>query len=66
MLLLIAKFAYINAKIASTGHIPIQLNCFFYFQAFYKKDINLWSKSKVINKLAGELKKVTAICKENF
>ena len=34
-LLLMAEFAYNNAKNASTGHTPFELNCGYYFQVSY-------------------------------
>ncbi len=42
-LLPMAKFAYNNAKNASTGHIPFELNCNFHPQASYKEDVDLRS-----------------------
>ncbi len=39
-LLPMAEFAYNNAKNASTGYTPFKLNCGYYLQAFYKKDVN--------------------------
>ncbi len=39
-LLLMAKFAYNNAKNARTGHILFKLNCGFHPQAFYKEDVD--------------------------
>ncbi len=38
-----AEFAYNNAKNASTGYIPFELNCSFRFQASYKQDVNFRS-----------------------
>ncbi len=35
-----AKFAYNNAKNASTGHTPFELNRGYHPQASYKEDIN--------------------------
>ncbi len=39
-LLLMDKFAYNNAKNASTVHTPFELNCKFYPRPSYKQDIN--------------------------
>ena len=33
------KFAYNNAKNASTGYTPFELNCRYYPWVFYEKDI---------------------------
>ena len=34
-----AKFAYNNAKNASTGHTPFELNCGYHLQMSYKKKL---------------------------
>ena len=39
-LLPMAKFAYNNAKNASTGHTPFELNCGYYPRMLYKEDVN--------------------------
>lgn len=51
-----AKFAYNNTKNASTSYIPFELNCDYYSQISYIKDVNPCSKSKSAGKLANELK----------
>ncbi len=45
-LLPMAEFAYNNAKNASMGHTPFELNCGFHPRASYKKDVNPRSRSK--------------------
>ena len=50
-LLLIAKFANNNAKNISISYIPFKLNCEYYSYIFYKKDLDLQSKSKIAKKL---------------
>ena len=35
-----AQFAYNNAKNASTGHMPFELNCSYHFFVFFKEDTN--------------------------
>ena len=35
-----AEFAYYNAKNASTGHTPFELNCGYYPQMLYKEDVD--------------------------
>ena len=42
-LLLMAEFAYNNAKNASTGHTPFELNCSYYPRMSYKKDVDSYS-----------------------
>ena len=49
-LLPMAKFAYNNAKNASTGHMPFELNCGHHPWVFFKENINHRSKSKSANK----------------
>lgn len=39
---LMAKFTFNNAKNTSISNVPFELNCGFHFEAFYKKDINLY------------------------
>ena len=41
-----AEFTYNNAKNASTGHTLFELNCGYYPYVFYKKNLDLRSKSK--------------------
>ena len=60
------EFAYNNAKNASTSHMSFKLNCGFYSQTFYKKDVNLYSQSKSANKLVIELRKLITICRKNL
>ena len=38
--MLIAKFAYNNAKNFNNGYMLFQLNCKYYFSIFYKKDLD--------------------------
>ena len=61
-----AEFAYNNAKNASTNHTLFKLNCKYYPWVFYKKDLDLYSKSKTAKKLSSKLQNLTAICQQNF
>ena len=65
-LLPMAEFAYNNAKNASTGHIPFELNCGYHFRVSYKEDINPYSKSKSANKLLAELQELITVCRKNL
>lgn len=65
-LILIAKFAYNNAKNASNSHTPFELNYDYYSCIFYKKDNDSHFKSKVIDKLANKLKKLITLYRNNF
>ena len=61
-----AEFAYNNAKNASTGHTSFELNYGYHLWISYKKDVNLYSKSKSANKLLAELKELMIVCRENL
>ena len=65
-LLLMAEFTYNNAKNASTGHTPFELNCSYYPQILYKEEIDLRSKSKSADKLLAELRELIFVYWENL
>ena len=65
-LLPIAKFAYNNAKNASTGYTSFELNCNYHPCVSYEKDIDPCSKSKSVDNLANDLKELMAVCRKNF
>lgn len=61
-----AKFTYNNAKYASIGHMPFELNYSYHSRVFYKEDVDPCSKSKSANKLSTELKELMTVCQENL
>ena len=65
-LLPMAKFTYNNAKNASTGHIPFEWNCGYHLQMSYKEEVDSCSKSKSVDKLLAELRKLMIVCQENL
>ncbi len=65
-LLLMVKFAYNNAKNASTGHTPFEPNCGYHPQVSYEKDVDPRSQSKSADKLATELRELMTVCRENL
>ena len=65
-LLVMAKFAYNNAKNLSIGHIPFELNCGYHPLVCFKKDIDPHSWSKSIDKLLAELQDLMIVCRENL
>ena len=61
-----AKFAYNNAKNASTGYTPFELNCGYHLWVSYKKHLDPCSKSKTAEELSFELRNLMAACQQNF
>ena len=61
-----AKFAYNNAKNASTGHPPFELNNGYYRRIFYEECIDLRSKSKSADQLLAELQEFMTICRKHL
>ena len=61
-----AEFAYNNARNASSGHTPFELNCGYHSWILYKKDVDPHSKSKSAEKLSTKLRELMVICGENF
>ena len=60
------EFTNNNAKNASTGYMPFQLNCGYHPCVFYKKDINLYFQFKSASDLANKLKELMVVCQKNF
>ena len=61
-----AEFAYNNAKHASMGYTPFELNCGYHSSVSYKEDVVPHSKSKVADELTEELRNLMAPCRENL
>ena len=66
LLLSIAQFTYNNAKNASIGHMPFELNCNYHPQILYKEKVDSCSKSEITDKLAIELRELLIIFWENL
>ena len=64
----IAEFAYNNAKNASTGFTPFELNYEYHLCVSYKKEeiLNPRSKSKTAEKLSSELRELMIVCQQNL
>ena len=60
------EFTYNNAKNASIGHTPFELNCGYYHQMLYKEDVNSRSQSKSADELLAELRELMIVCQENL
>ena len=61
-LLLMAEFAYNNAKNASTGYISFKLNCEYHPYVSYEKDLDLCSKSRTAKELFSKLQELMTVC----
>ena len=61
-----AEFAYNNAKNASTSHTPFKLNCKYHSYAFYKKNLDLYLKSRIVKKLSFKFQELMTVCQQNF
>ena len=55
-LLAMAEFAYINAKNASIGNTPFELNCGYHLKVLFEENVDPHSKSHSIDKLAKKLR----------
>ena len=65
-LLPMAEFAYNNAKNASTGHTPFELNCGFHPRVSFEDNVDPRSRSRSADKLAKELRELINICQQNL
>ena len=65
-LLPMAEFAYNNAKHASTGYTPFELNCGYHPRVSYEEDVDPRSRSKAADELTEELRTLMAACRENL
>ena len=65
-LLPMAEFAYNNAKNASTGHTPFELNCGYHPRMSYEEEVDPRSKSKSADELSAELRELMIVCRENL
>ncbi len=61
-----AEFAYNNAKNASTGHIPFELNYGYHPKVSFEEDVDPHTRSRSINKLAEELRELMEVCCQNL
>ena len=64
--LLIAEFAYNNAKNVSTGHTSFKFNCGFHPQVSFENKVDSYSRSCYPNKLAKELRNLMDIYQQNL
>ena len=64
--LLMAKFAYNNAKNANTGCTLFKVNYGYHPRVFFKEDTDPCSQLKTTDRLLAELRKVMTVCRENL
>ena len=60
------EFAYNNAKNASTGHTLFELNCGYHPRVSFKEDVDLRSKSRSADKVAGKLRELMEVNCQNL
>ncbi len=65
-LLLMVEFAYNNAKNASTGYTPFELNCGYHPRVSFEENVDLRSYSRSANKLAEKLRELIEVCCQNL
>ena len=65
-LLPIAEFVYNNAKNASTGHMPFELNCGYHSCVFFKEDTDFCFQLKTAKELSSKLRELMTVCWENL
>ena len=65
-LLPMAEFAYNNAKNASTGYTPFELNCGYHPRVSYEEDLDPRSKSRTAEELSSELRELMIVCQQNL
>ena len=65
-LLLIAKFAYNNAKNLSTSYASFELNYSYHPRVCFEKNTNPHSQSKSADKLSADLQDLMTVCQENL
>ena len=61
-----AKFVYNNAKDASIGHTPFELNYGYHPRILYQEDVNPRSRFKSADELLAELRELMIVCRENL
>ena len=66
MLILIAEFAYNNAKNASTNHTSFELNCGYHSRMLYEEQVNPHFKSESVDKLLAKLRELMIVYQENL
>ena len=61
-----AEFAYNNAKNASTGHTPFELNRGYHPRVSFKENTDLRFWSKIADELSAKLQELMTVYQENL
>ena len=61
-----AEFVYNNAKNASTGHTPFEINYGYHPCVSFEEDTDPHSWSKIADKLSAELRELMTVCWKNL
>lgn len=61
-----AEFVYYNAKNGSTGHTSFELYYSYYSHISFEDKANPYSKSRLADELAKELRDQMLICQQNL
>ena len=61
-----AEFVYNNAKNASTGFKPFELNCGYHLRVSYEEDFDPRSKSRTVEELSSKLRVSMTVCQQNL
>lgn len=65
-LLFTAKFAYNNAKNASTGYMLFEFNCGYHCYVFFEDKIDLYLRFCSVNKLTKMRRELISICYQDL
>ncbi len=60
------EFTYNNAKNASTGHTPFELNCGYHPRVSFEEDVNPRSRYLSANELEEEMRELMEVCCQNL
>ena len=60
------EFSYNNAKNASTGYIPFELNCGYHLCVSFNEETDLCPQLKTANKLSTNLQELMTVWRENL
>ena len=61
-----AEFVYNNAKNIYSSHTLFELNCGYHPWILYKKDVDPYSKSKLVDEVSAKLKELIIVCRKNL